>query len=300
MRNLTHFILGSTALLCSTILFSLGFIIPNITNAQTGPMAPGYEILPKHLQADAETPLVLSSVASPKFCLAMPTEDIDSKTLIVWPCGTAWFQKIWFDKMTAIKAKAKDKVRLRVGTLGCLVSKQKIGASANFAICGDFPKDEVWSMSGGQLRDNSGLCLTLAEAKDGVPPLMQKCEASSDNQQWRLESMRAASKRHPPANKDSSGLGEYHYLGYLPEIVEEFRPRFTQRELTDEEKAELKKIVSTWSDYDPIEELAHKFSTPPFNIKWKTLLRLSELGKNGNKKAMRAIMEAFALVACRP
>ncbi len=79
-------------------------------------------------------------------------------------------------------------------------------------------------------------------------------------------------------------------------IVEEFRPRFTQRELTDAERDEIKSLTAPWKNVKALEAMLDSKYSSPILIPWSTLRRLSELGETGDKVAMRAVMEAFALV----
>jgi hypothetical protein len=166
-------------------------------------------------------------------------------------------------------------------------------------ICNDAPATERWTVRDGQIVGASGLCLDAPSAGDGTAVVAAVCNAAATSQQWRLEAMRTALNRLPPAGSDPSGFGPYYNYGYVLDVVEEFRPRFTARALTSAERAEIKSLTAPWKKFDALEEQIKSYgggSKAKVQIPWSTLRRLSELGETGDKEAMRAAMEAFILV----
>ena len=261
--------------------------------AQTGPMAPGYEILTENEHHLAEAPLVLTPASAPSFCLDMHLGDKQAKTVQLWQCAPAWNQKVWFDSLTS--SGNKEEVQVRIGTLACLHSNPQSGGRAALGICGDKPSLESWVMRDGRL-EARGLCLALANPGNGAEVVVEICNPEAENQQWRLESMRTAVSRLPRYSYDPSGFGDYHYMGYLPDVVEEFRPRFSPRTLTADERAEIKALTQPWRKYKSLDVMLDSKLAPAMTIPWSALQRLSELGESGDKEAMRSAMEAFALL----
>ncbi|MFN7168273.1 MAG: ricin-type beta-trefoil lectin domain protein [Pannonibacter sp.] len=264
--------------------------------AQTGPMAPGFEILQEHQRHLAEAPLVLTPASAPDLCLDMDLADKQAKTVHLWQCAPAWNQKVWFDSLTS--SGGENEVRVRIGTLACLHSDWQVGGRAALGICGDKPGFETWLMRDGRLEAN-GMCLAVANTSNGAQVIMEMCDPDAARQQWRLEAMRTAVDRQPPYSYDPSGFGEYHYMGFLPDVVEEFRPRFSPRTLTADERAEIKALTQPWRKLKAVDVLADYMSgqeASPMTIPWETLLRLSALGESGDKEAMRSVMEAFSLL----
>lgn len=266
--------------------------------AQTGPMAPGADILPEEWRKSAETPLVLTPVVAPSLCLDMSEQDKQAKTVQLLACKARWNQKVWVEPLAV---GGGDKVRIRIGQLACLLDGGRQGARATMGICNDTPAAEPWTSRGGQLIGASGLCLDAqGAAADGAPVVAAACGADAKGQQWRLEAMRAALSRGPADRFDPSGFGDYFYSGYVPDIVEQFRPRFTARKLTSAERAEIKSLTAPWRKFKALDGLLGALGggnrLPPVAIPWSTLRRLSEIGESGDKEAMRAAMEAFALV----
>jgi hypothetical protein len=264
--------------------------------AQKGPMAPGAEVLPETLRPAAETPLVLTPAATPTQCLDMSDKDDQAQTVQMWTCTARWNQKVWVEPIAGGNG---DQFRIRIGELACLLDSGRPGARATMGICNDAPAAEPWTASGGLLIGASGLCLDAQNAADGAPVVAAACNASTGSQQWRLEAMRTALNRLPTDKWDPSGLGEYFYTGYVPERVEEFRPRFTQRALTSEERAEIKSLTAPWRKVKALDQLIQSYKGvkgAPVSIPWSTLRRLSELGESGDKDAMRAAREAFAFI----
>lgn len=265
-------------------------------SAQTGPMAPGAEVLPEKLRHWAETPLVLTPAAAPAYCLEMSDQDPGAKTVQMWTCTARWNQKVWVEPIAAGNG---DQFRIRIGELACLVDSGRAGARATLGICNDMPSAERWTARDGLLVGASGLCLDAQNAADGTPVAAAPCNTAAPGQQWRLEAMRTALNRLPPQFLEPSGFGDYFYSGYLPERVEEFRPRFTPRKLTGPERAEIKSLTATWGKVKPLDELLKGYKgekRTQTSVPWATLKRLSELGESGDKEAMRAVMEAFALI----
>lgn len=265
--------------------------------AQTGPVAPGAELLPVNLRHWAETPLVLTSASAPNFCLDMSDQDRVAKTVQTWTCTPRWNQKVWVEPLNGSNG---DQFRIRIGELACLLDSGRIGMRATMGICNDSPSAEPWTAREGQLIGASGLCLDAQDTADGAPVVAATCNASSASQQWRLEAMRAALNRVPPTIwAEPSGFGEYFYSGYLPDRVEEFRPRFSPRALTSAERAEIKALTAPWRKIDALDQLLKGYAGEKRTVvvvPWSTLRRLSELGESGDKDAMRAAMEMFALI----
>ena len=264
--------------------------------AQKGPMAPGAEVLPETLRPAAETPLVLTPAATPTQCLDMSDKDDVAQTVQTWTCAARWNQKVWVEPIAGGNG---DQFRIRIGQLACLLDSGRPGARATMGICNDAPAAEPWTAREGLLVGASGLCLDAQNATDGAPVIAATCNAGSASQQWRLEAMRTALNRLPTDKWDPSGFGEYYYSGYLPDMVEEFRPRFSPRKLTSAEKAEIKSLTAPWRKLDALDQLLNSYfgaKRTPVLIPWSTLLRLSELGESGDKDAMRAAMEMFALI----
>ena len=271
-------------------------LISGYAAAQTGPVAPGAELLPVNLRHWAETPLVLTPVAAPAQCLDMSDQDSTARTVQVWTCTARWNQKVWVEP---IQSGAGEQFRIRIGELACLLDGGRTGARATMGICNDTPAAEPWTSRDGQLIGASGLCLEAQAGADGAPVVAAMCNTGAASQQWRLEAMRTALSRQPPQYFDPSGFGEYWYTGYLPDTVEEFRPRFSPRALTSAERAEIKSLTAPWRKVKPLDELIKAYKgekrTRTF-IPWSTLHRLGQLGESGDKEAMRAVMEAFALI----
>lgn len=265
--------------------------------AQTGPLAPGAELLPEGLRAWAETPLVLTPASAPTQCLDMSDKDEQAKTVQTWTCSPRWNQKVWVEP---VAGGGSDQFRIRIGKLACMLDSGRTGARVTMGICDDAPAAERWTSRAGQLVGPSGLCLDAQNAADGAPVLAATCDSGSASQQWRLEAMRAALNRAPPAIwAEPSGFGEYFFSGYLPDRVEDFRPRFAPRKLTSSERAEIKSLTAPWRKLDALDQLLNSYfgnKRTPVLIPWSTLRRLSELGESGDKEAMRAAMEMFALI----
>lgn len=266
--------------------------------AQTGPVAPGAELLPADLRRLAETPLVLTTEAAPTFCLEMSDRDAQARTVQAATCAARWNQKVWFE-MLPVQGNG-ERVRIRIGKLACLLPGGQAGARATMGICNDAPEAEPWTWRNGQLVSFSGFCLAMPSPAEGAAVLSESCNAASPDQQWRLEAMRTALSRMPAGRMDPSGFGEYFYMGYIADVVEKFRPRFTSRALTPAERRELRVLASSWGKVKPFDALRGKMGqgqkVPPIHLPWSTLKRLSELGESGDKEAMRAAMEAFSLV----
>lgn len=265
--------------------------------AQTGPVPPGAEILPPALQRWAETPLVLTPASAPDKCLDMSDQDPVARTVQMWTCTARWNQKVWVEPV----ASGGDVFRIRIGVLACLLDGGQQGARATMGICDDAPAAERWTVRDGVLIGASGLCLDAASAADGTGVVAASCNAGTASQQWRLEAMRTALGRVPTDPRDPSGFGTYFYSGYTADRVEEFRPRFAARTLTAAERAEIKTLMAPWSKIDALQQYIWGISGESskrtvVRIPWSTLRRLSELGESGDKAAMRAAMEAFALV----
>lgn len=266
--------------------------------AQTGPVAPGAEVLPNGLREWAETPLVLTPVSAPDKCLDMSDQDPVAQTVQMWTCTPRWNQKVWIEPAAA---RGEDVFRVRIGKLACVLDSGRSGARATMGICNDAPSAEYWTVRDGQLVGASGLCLDAPSAADGTAVVASICDAGSASQQWRLEAMRTALNRLPGDLRDPSGFGPYFYSGYLADRVEEFRPRFMARTLTAAERAEIKTLMAPWSKIDALQQYIWGISGESskrtiVRIPWSTLRRLSELGESGDRAAMRAAMEAFALV----
>lgn len=264
--------------------------------AQTGPLAPGAELLTPDLRHWAETPLVLTPASAPNFCLDMSDQDPVAQTVQTWTCTPRWNQKVWVEP---ISNGSGDQFRIRIGELACLLDSGRPGTRATMGICNDAPAAEPWTTRDGLLVGASGLCLDAQNAADGTAVIASACNAAAPNQQWRLEAMRTALGRQPPDRFDPSGFGEYYYSGYVPEMVEAFRPRFTPRKLTSAERAEIKKLMSPWRKLKPLDIMFHTSVADrpkPVSISWPTLRRLSELAESGDKEAMHAVMTAFYLI----
>lgn len=267
--------------------------------AQTGPVAPGAEVLPENLRHWAETPLVLTPASAPNFCLDMSDQDEQAKTVQTWTCTPRWNQKVWVEPLAS---GGNEVFRIRIGQLACLLDGGRPASPATMGICNDAPAAEAWTARDGQLIGASGLCLDAQNAADGTLVVSATCNASAASQQWRLEAMRAALDRVPPPTwSEPSGFGEYYFSGFLPDMVEELRPRFSARALTPAERAEIKTLKAAWGKAKPLDQLVKNYSgeyskLTPVPVPWSTLQRLSELGESGDKEAMRAAMEAFAIV----
>ncbi len=274
------------------------FVLAQGAAAQTGPIPPGADILPPGLQRWAETPLVLTPAVAGTACLDMSDQDPVANTVQMWTCTARWNQKVWIEPVSQAGG---DTFRIRIGELACLIDGGRAGARATMRICGDEPVYERWTVRDGLIAGASGLCLDAGTLGDGTPVVAAACNAASASQQWRLEAMRTALNRLPADPWDPSGFGPYFYSGYTADRVEEFRPRFTARTLTAAERAEIKTLMAPWSKIDALQQYIWGISGESskrtvVRIPWSTLRRLSELGESGDKAAMRAAMEAFALV----
>ena len=241
----------------------------------------------------------LAEVARRRLTTVVAGTGYGKSTLVAAWAGdhpVAWYTVDRSDRDPRVLA-AGLTMALRLRAPGLVVDPAVLG--------GGSPSDDThaagpWTSGGGQRIGARGLCLDAQAAADGAPVVAAACSADAKGQQWRLEAMRAALSRGPPDRFDPSGFGEYFYSGYIPDVVEQFRPRFTARKLTSAERAEIKSLTTPWRKFKALDGLLGAMGggnrLPPVAIPWSTLRRLSEIGESGDKEAMRAAMEAFALV----
>ena len=276
------------------VLAAFAMAMTTSAKAQTDVMAPGFEKLNADWQPFARVPLVLTPVSAPEKCLDLSLNDKTAKTLIIWDCAITWNQKVWYDNLSFDGA--KDKVRVRIGKLACLNSSTQAGGRASMNICGDAPSAESFAFKDGLLIDGAGFCLTFSAPVNGANLSFERCDGNEVRQKWKLDSMRAARSRHKAVSSyDPSGLNNIYVLGHLPDVVEELRPRFTNRALSDTERNELKSLTASWRRINVVDVIRDSKLKGPEFIPWSNLKRLSELGESGDKEAMRAVMEAFVL-----
>jgi hypothetical protein len=281
--------------------FGSGFVLSmaafSTTQAQSGPLAPGYEVLPADVRYLAETPMVLTVNGSSLLCLTRLEEDRSGAGVQVAKCEPRWTRKVWLEPLTQ---NGRGEFRIRNGEMACLRSLDGNNGSVGFGICSDAPSREKWTTTDAQLVDASGRCLEATALSYGASLGVAACAATSANQQWAFGPMRRALGLNGES-WDPSGMGNYFAAGYRYEVIERFRPRFSNRSLTSAERAELRNLTSVWRGVRVLDVLYPNYNAPNYKraarvtIPWTTLKRLSELGETGDKDAMRAIMEAFAL-----
>lgn len=283
-------------------LAGLVLLAPAMTAlAQSGIPAPGAEHLPPELRQHAFVPLVLTPVSSPQTCLETSLKDESGRTAQLHTCQAGWHQSIW---MEAPDPAAPDAVRLRIGTLACVVSARRSQAAVSMGICGDNPAGESWRINDTQLVDAAGLCLEAAPSSTApaLRPISAPCKADEAGQSWQVEPMRTALDRVPGA-APIAGTGRLFERGFLRDVVEELRPRFSSRELSREEQQEVRKLRATWKHIDVLDqEIALKDYKrgKPITVPWPVLARLGQLAESGDRDAMEAVLEGFSVMIQAP
>jgi hypothetical protein len=277
--------------------FGLSMAAFSAANAQSGPLAPGYEVLPADVRYLAETPMVLTVNGSTPLCVTRLEQDRSGEGVQVAKCEPRWTRKIWLEPLAQ---NGRGEFRIRNGEMACLRSPDANNGRVGFGICSDAPSREKWTTTGTQLVDANGRCLEAQTLSEGASLGVAACSVNSVNQQWAFGPMRRA-VGSTSGSEDPSGMGSHFATGYRYEVIEQFRPRFSNRPLTSAERAELRSLTSAWRGVRILDVMYPNYSAPNYKraaritIPWTIMKRLSELGETGDRDAMRAVIEAFNL-----
>ncbi len=288
------------AMMALALTLCLALSLPAPLKAQNALIPPGAQSLPERLRRLAVTPLTLTPGNNRSACLHVLADDDTYDRADIRPCDTIWNQRVTLEPIDG------NRIRLRFGDLGCLYSNSQAGLTS-IGICDDRRAAEIWTVQGKQLVDLAGRCLDAAwyEWSKSVRPMTMPCDSGRSEQQWYLESMRAVQDRLGPKGRAIWGMDSGRKDGLKREVIEQLRPRFSVRQLSSAEKAEVRRLRSTWKNspalpwleiYGTRDYWKKRESMASALIDWPVLKRLSDLAESGDRDAMYAVLEGLIVL----
>lgn len=241
------------------------------------------------------TPVIVPAHA-PGACIDQdPTRAI---IVHLWSCHGGWNQAFRFRNAAMIGNDGPIQGEIWLGGSGCL-THQRLGADYSYVHMEYCRRaaEQMWTLTGGQIKGYDGRCLAVADAssRDGALIVAAPCKDVA-SQFWRLSSWnaeeeRAAQRTGRPANTLMRNMTDAQIvaqvmpnipLANIEQLTERDRPRIQPRKLTGDERAELRRLGT------PL--IGRNYEGP---IPYSSYARLMKLAESGDREAMATLLRAF-------